>query len=165
MCDLLLLTFNNHSLNLKHVHGKTSLYITCFLVVFDTKAWFDLRWKQVKLSSVQTIRCISETWIYWDEILRCLSSKLASAEVAHQTLRAEWRAGRPPCGSLYKSMLIYVICCTTRKPCSKHHRKSSPFRVGRRKPGPGYSGAAPMSALRSVLLQPTAWPAKPTIVA
>ena len=49
-----------------------------------------------------------------------------------------------------------VIGMTTRRPFPKHQRISSPLRVGIRKPGPGNSLAAPISAFRSSLLSATA---------
>src|SRR5215208_6743533 len=59
---------------------------------------------------------------------------------------------KAPAGSLYKPTLIRVIGWTMRRPRSRHQRNTSPLRVGKRKPGPGNSGAAPMRAFRSSLL-------------
>src|SRR4051794_30614931 len=80
---------------------------------------------------------------------------------------AKYRTGgrRAPAGSLYRPRLISVIGWTTRSPCARHQRNSSPLCVGRRKPGPGKAGAAPISASRSSVASPTAWPKKPTPVA
>jgi len=65
-----------------------------------------------------------------------------------------------PRGSLYSPMVISVVGCTMRKPCSRHHWNSSALRLGSRKPGPAKHGAAAISALRSSLVSATAWPKK-----
>src|SRR3954454_24401459 len=70
-----------------------------------------------------------------------------------------------PCGSWYGPTLISVIGCTTRKPCSRHQRKRSALRIGSRKPGPEKDEASAMSAFRSSVVSPTAWPKNPMPVA
>ena len=39
-------------------------------------------------------------------------------------------------------MVISVIVCTTCRPCSRHHRNSSPFVIGTRIPEPWKASAA-----------------------